>query len=308
MTAAEMAPTFTLTPETRASTRRFLRRQFFHSPPLVTKADADLSGKTAIVTGGNSGVGLEAARHLLDLGSNVILAVRDVFKGQAAAEDLARGRILTSGTIEVWQLDLADYKSIVAFAERAKTLNQLDIVLLNAGVIKATETFNAMGYEESFQTNYLSTTLLLLLILPIVKDKRTPGSPGRIAVTSSDWAAWAKYDASQSGPTLPRFKVKSAKWDGMNEYGIGKLFNHLFVAELVKRVSSSEVIITHPDPGTNRSGLGREASGVARIGFFFIKTLLARDATVGSRGLVHSVTTKDEEAHGQFFEDEKMQP
>jgi NAD(P)-dependent dehydrogenase (short-subunit alcohol dehydrogenase family) len=268
----------------------------------------DLTGKTVIVTGGNSGIGLEAARHFLNLGSKVILAVRDEAKGKAAAQDLTRGRELDPDYIQVWTLNMSDYESILAFAEKAKALDNLDIVVLNAAVIKATEAFGPIGYEESFQTNYLSTTLLLLLFIPIVKEKRTSGGPGRISITSSDWASWATYNGSGSEPILPQFKKSRQPWDGMNTYGIGKLFNQLFVSELVKHLSPSAIIITHPDPGMNKSSLGREASGIVLLILKISSALLAREPSVGSRTLVHSVTTVGEAGQGQYVEDDKIEP
>ncbi|KAK0389599.1 hypothetical protein NLU13_3174 [Sarocladium strictum] len=301
-------PVFTLRPEARASKCHFLKRHLFHTPPAITIADADLTGKTAIITGGNSGLGLETARHLLDLGGRVILAVRDEAKGQAAVDNLVHGRQLAPDMIQVWPLDMSNYQSILAFAEKAKSLCTLDIVILNAAVIKAAEQFGSSGYEESFQTNYLSTALVLLLLLPIVKEKRSSGSTGRFAITSSDWASWAKFDGGGPGAILPQFKKPRQPWDGMNTYGIGKLFNQLFVWELVKRVSSSDVVITHPDPGMNNSNLGRGASGITLLVLKIATALLARDPSVGSRTLVHSVTTLGATAQGHCVEDENIEP
>ena len=79
-----MASTFTISPEKRTSVLQFFRRQFFVEAPPLTRRDVDLSGQTAILTGSNSGLGLETARQLLDLGCNVILAVRNTKKGEAA--------------------------------------------------------------------------------------------------------------------------------------------------------------------------------------------------------------------------------
>lgn len=94
---------FDITPEKEASKLQFLRRQFFGAPPEVSRHDVDLSGKTAIITGDNSGIGLECARQLLDVGlSKLIVAVRDEVKGDAARKTLAAAKALElNQTIDV---------------------------------------------------------------------------------------------------------------------------------------------------------------------------------------------------------------
>jgi NAD(P)-dependent dehydrogenase (short-subunit alcohol dehydrogenase family) len=186
-----MSPAFDISAEKEASISQYLYRQFFVIPPAVSRRDVDLSGKTAIVTGSNIGLGLECARQLLDLGlSKLILAVRDEAKGEAARTNLSTGRSLEAGAIEVWKLDLSAYDSVTKFAERASSLERLDIAVLNAGVYKVNMTFNAAtGYEEDVQVNYLSAALLTILLLPVLKAKKSGTAPGRLTIISSDTAA-----------------------------------------------------------------------------------------------------------------------
>jgi short chain dehydrogenase len=141
-------------------------RQFFIAPALPH--DVNFTGKTAIVTGSNNGIGLECARQLLDLGlGKLIIAVRDESKGQAARTNLSSCRYLEDGAIEVWKLDMLSYDSITAFAERTKTLKRLDIVVLNAGIMKQIyELAPSTSHEETIQVNFLSTALLAILLLP----------------------------------------------------------------------------------------------------------------------------------------------
>jgi NADP-dependent 3-hydroxy acid dehydrogenase YdfG len=148
--------TFDISPEKRAGFPHFLYRQLFITPPPVTKDEADLTGKTAIVTGAKGGLGLETARQLLDLGSRVVLAVRDVSKGENARNQLLIRGDTAFDAVLVWKLDLADCKSIVAFTEKVKELKSLDIAVLNAGLNKISEDFCFTGYEElSKSTIYL---------------------------------------------------------------------------------------------------------------------------------------------------------
>ncbi|KAK5629538.1 hypothetical protein RRF57_005253 [Xylaria bambusicola] len=170
----------------------------------TSSAGDDLVGKTAIVTGSSSGIGLECARQLLARGlSKLILAVRDEKKGAIARDDLASGWDLKPGAIEVWHLDYSSYDSITSFADRAKVLETLDIVVLNAGIYRIPRVILPTGHEEDIQVNYLSTALLTILLLPILDVKKHPGTkPGRLTVVSSSVAAWSRFKLPQDGRPL----------------------------------------------------------------------------------------------------------
>lgn len=109
----------------------FLYNQFTIVPSIPT---TDCTGKTVIVTGANVGLGLEAARHFVSLNcEKLILACRSTAKGEAARQDIesTTGR---KGVVDVWQLDLESYDSVKAFAEQAKSLKRIDVLLENAGI------------------------------------------------------------------------------------------------------------------------------------------------------------------------------
>lgn len=180
---------------------RFFYLQCFYKPRGVQ--GVDLAGRTAVVTGANSGVGFETCRQLLDLGlSKLILAVRNEEKGKEAASKLLHGRDLTPETIEVWLLDQSSYDSVVAFSERARTLERLDFINLNAGTALGKRVFNdTTGHDEIIQVNYLSTALLAILLLQVLKDK--PSSwPAKITFTSSDLPAFTKFQERTASPLL----------------------------------------------------------------------------------------------------------
>lgn len=127
---------------------KFLYSQFFVTPPVPSK---DLTGKTLIVTGSNTGLGKEAARHYVRLNAEkVIIACRSVDKGEAAKKDIeaTTGR---SGVIEVWQLDLSSYQSVKQFAARAKSLRRLDSIVENAGISTADYKFTEGNESTSMQ-------------------------------------------------------------------------------------------------------------------------------------------------------------
>ncbi|KAI1771737.1 hypothetical protein F4818DRAFT_428903 [Hypoxylon cercidicola] len=307
--ALKMTTSFDISPEKRATKGSWIYRQLFVTPPPVTRRDADLSGKTAIVTGASGGIGLETARLLLDLGCKVILAVRSESKGQKARQILSAGRDLPDGFIQVWKLDLSVYDSIIAFADRCKTLERLDIAILNAGIYKMAEEFTSSGYEEGIQINYLANVLLALLLLPVIKEKTAGKDPGHINIVSSDTGAWSRFDERTTDPLLSAFKRPMPVWDSGDRYGTAKLLQQLFVAELSKRVSPSVVTVSTSNPGLcGGSDLARETSGLFRFIYKVQLFLLSRPPAVGARTLVHSVTTLGNQAHGQYIEDAKIQP
>lgn len=162
--------------------------EFFYSQLFVTPPDpvADLTGQVIIVTGSNVGLGLEAARHLVRLkAGKVILAVRNVEKGETARRSIEQSTQRT-GVVEVWPLDLSSYASVEKFAERAKALPRLDVLLENAGI--ATDDFMLCEDNESTITvNVVSTFLLALLLLPKLRETAVTFSVlPRLVIVSSD--------------------------------------------------------------------------------------------------------------------------
>jgi len=121
------------------------------------------------VTGGNTGLGKEAARHFVRLSAaKVILGCRDVKKGEAAKADIENTTQIKD-IVVVWQLDMASYDSVRDFRRKVADLERLDAVVLNAGV--ATPHFKLIeGFESTILVNVISTFLLALLILPVLRE------------------------------------------------------------------------------------------------------------------------------------------
>ncbi|KAG9231665.1 hypothetical protein BJ875DRAFT_382479 [Amylocarpus encephaloides] len=297
-----------LASEKRTTFRAFLYRQLFVTPALPH--DVDLTGKTAVVTGSNTGIGLECARQLLDLGlGKLIIAVRDEAKGQAARSLLLSGRRLEDGAIEVWKLDMASYDSVVAFAERAKSLERLDIVVLNAAIMRVTHALVAStSHEETLQVNVLSTALLTILLLPIFKAQKS-STPGRIVWVQSDITSWTKFKEKDSIPLFTALD-KPDNFNFPDRYATSKLLGQLFVTELTRLIPYSVAIITMPSPGlcygTSLGALPKKTIGEA-IGNF-VKRILGRSSSIGARVITDGAINHDPEGHGQFIEDCKIQP
>ncbi|PYH46715.1 NAD(P)-binding protein [Aspergillus saccharolyticus JOP 1030-1] len=312
-----MAVTFDITPECEASKLHFLYRQFFLAAPVVSRKEVDLTGQVAIVTGATVGLGLETARQLLDLNCQVILAVRDLGRGEQARRNLLQGRSPTEATeqVSVWALDLDSYESIQGFAARTQTLPHLDIAVLNAGVYKVDEQFHATThFEEGVQINYLANVLLLTLLLPVLYAKRrAPDRPGRLVLVNSDTAAWSVFREGRGGrgPLLPAFqRPMQPAWNMQERYGVSKLLGQFFLVELTKRVAASAVTVTSANCGMcYGSSIGRD--GVGRLeGYVWavVSRILGRSCAVGARTFVHAATRFGPEIHGQYLEDARLRP
>ena len=146
-----------------------LHTQLVFTPPTPTTS---FSHKTIIITGANVGLGKEAAKHFVRLGAEkVICAVRSLPKGKAAKTEI-EAQTQRTGVVDIYELDLASYASIQNFGAKVAQLPRVDVVVLNAGV--ATEEFEMFEDNESTITvNVMSTTLLALLMLPILRTSAT---------------------------------------------------------------------------------------------------------------------------------------
>ncbi|KAF5602431.1 short-chain dehydrogenase [Fusarium subglutinans] len=303
-----MAHTFDISPEKRASRINFIWRQLFVTPPPVSSDELNLAGRTALVTGATGGIGLEITRQLLGLGCKVIMGVRDERRGESVRQNLIQEGNLDDDMAQVWKLDLSSYQSIIAFAANAKSLDSLNIAILNAGIYKVSEAFSSTGYEEGIQINYLSNILLLISLLPIIKKNAPAGETGHICLVSSDTAAWAKFKERTSATLLTAFKKPMKTWDMGERYGTTKLLGQLFLTALSKRVSSVTLSCANPGLCGGSSDLAREATGILRLAHKMQCLVLSRTCAVGARTIVHSVTTLHRHAHGHYVEGDKIQP
>jgi len=287
----------------------FLKTQFCAKPQLPPST-LDLSGKVAIVTGANSGLGFHCCRHLLKSKlSNLILAVRSIQKGEDAAKQLRLA--YSKANIEVWDLDMSSYDSIQAFARRVEQLSRLDIAILNAGLVKMEFTPNPRtGHEEMVQVNYLSTILLAILLLPTLKSNSLQGNPGRLTIVGSGTVHAVKFRNRNRNPLLAAFDdPKITPWDPIELYPSSKFLGLLFLIRLVDYVKADDVVVNVVDPGYCKGSLlHREATGVVGGIVSFSKTLTARSLEVGSSTYVDAAVLKGKESHGCFILDWQIRP
>ncbi|KAL2683004.1 hypothetical protein Neosp_007466 [[Neocosmospora] mangrovei] len=290
-----------------ASPLAFLSRQFIQNVPKIPST-VDLTGQTALITGSNVGLGFECARQLLALNlSHLIVAVRSQARGDAAAKRLQDE--FPHAKIEVSLVDMSSYKSIQAFAKRCESLPRLDIAILNAGLSRPKfERCEETKHEMTFQINYLSTALLALLLIPILKEKRTTSSPGRLALVGSDMSYWAKWEETEK--TVFSVLDDASKFETMTAYKLSKLFLLMFVDKLARLVPAEEVIINFPNPGACRgTEFGADGrSKLAGIMFKIVSHIIARPTATGARSYVDAVTVKGVESHGGFVGEGRVKP
>ncbi|PHH84790.1 hypothetical protein CDD83_1396 [Cordyceps sp. RAO-2017] len=307
-----MAPEFDITPEKQSSFLHFWREQIFFKPAEVR--DVSLLGKTAIVTGSNSGIGYQVCLQLLDLGlSKLIIAVRSEEKGKDAAARLSVGRPLAKDTIEVWLLDQSSYESVASFAQRAQSLERLDIVNLNIGIGPTERRFNKnTGHDEVIQVNYLSTALLAILLLPVVKEKRVnQPQPSRITFTSSEVAGWTKFkERTTTEPLLSTFDRKEGKVSMTDRMFVSKLLGQFFLARLAAEVPPSIALINGASPAAvYDSEFGRDFDKTfIGAAYKMLLRCLANSSAVGARMMTDAIVNHGEETHGKFLSFQKVVP
>ncbi|KAL4924094.1 uncharacterized protein BDV17DRAFT_301290 [Aspergillus undulatus] len=259
----------------------------------------DLSGQTAIITGGYTGLGYECAAILLSQKlSHLIITVRNQTKGNGAASKLQDQ--YPNAKIECWFLDMLDYDSIQAFANQCNELSRIDMVVLNAGVVVGKFKPNEnTKHEETFSVNYLSTALLSLLLLPVLRTKRPPhNQPSRLTIVGSGLALAASFPERKASVLFSAFDDEKY-FNYMERYSTTKLLLLLFVSKLAEYVDADDVIINVSDPGyVDNPGLDRDLSGPMRVLMAAVRRLMAKSLKSGAWAYVDAVTVKGKSSHG----------
>jgi NAD(P)-dependent dehydrogenase (short-subunit alcohol dehydrogenase family) len=195
----------------------------------------DLSGRNAIVTGATSGIGVETARALAEAGAAVTLAVRDLARGRAVADEIGHGAA-------VLPLDLSDLQSVRACAA-AWGDRPLSILVNNAAIMANPLTYTAAGHESQFGTNHLGHFLLANLLLANLKAGR-----GRVVSLSS-------IGHIRSPVVFEDIHFRQRAYDPWLGYGQAKSANALFAVELTRRHAADGVFANAVMPGGIMTGL-----------------------------------------------------
>ncbi|MGB3685158.1 MAG: oxidoreductase [Ornithinimicrobium sp.] len=207
----------------------------------------DLSGRTAVVTGGNGGLGLSTAQQLLAHGADVILSSRDVERGETAVKGTGR----TRGQATVLRLDLADLTSVHEFAEEvARVVSGLDLLVNNAGIMMTPPRLTADGFESQVGTNHLGHFALTGLLLPLLRD----GAHSRVVSVSS----LAHRSGDITVDNVDQIHELDDNYTPTLAYGRSKMANLLFTYELHRRLARHgiPVMAVAAHPGISSTNLG----------------------------------------------------
>ena len=283
----------------------FFENQFRTKIELPTKAKyPDVNGKCVVITGSNSGIGFEAAKHFLRLGlSHLVMGVRSMDKGNAAASKLRA--LSTKAKIDVWQLDMESYESIRTFVQKCNdSLPRIDVVILNAGGSPFNfEISAATGHEKANQVNHLSTAYMAIQLLPVLRSKAKQKQPPRIIIVSSITSHLCKFPTRDRRPLLPSFDDhKAIPMDASERYGASKMLNQLFIVKLADQVNPADVTIALVEPGLVKgTSLSRDLTGMIAVAAKIFFGIAGRTPEVGAATYVDAALNHGAEVHGSYI-------
>ncbi|MEP1145292.1 MAG: oxidoreductase [Henriciella sp.] len=189
----------------------------------------DLSGKTFLITGGNSGIGFQAAKHLGGAGGDIVIASRNPEKAARAVEEL---KPQVQGNVDQVTLNLADLSSVRAAAEETRSkVEKIDALINNAGIMQTPPQKTADGFEMQLGTNHLGHFLLNGLLFDLVEN-----ASGRIVTVSSI--------AHKYGRMYLDDLMMTENYSPTYAYGQSKLANMLYAVELDRKLKSSGSKVT----------------------------------------------------------------
>ena len=250
------------------------------------------TGKLAIVTGANSGIGWHTALELARAGSHLILTARTEQKGRNAVERIKRE--LPNAVVRFEILDLASLKSVRAFARKVGTESRIDLLVNNAGVMRIpSRELTEDGFERQFGTNFLGPFALTMLLMPLIARSKSP----RVTTVSSGAATMG----------LKRIRFEDLQWAKgyapWNAYCQSKLADLLFTVELGRRSAAAGVPIlsnaAHPGfamTNLQTSGPGREMNAFEKL----FASVMSQDALAGSLPTLRAAT-ENETSSGSYY-------
>lgn len=252
-------------------------------------AGLDLSGKTYLVTGCNSGLGSETMRVLKLRGARVLGAARSQAKADAACGALTQG----PGSAEGVPCELSEPASVRACVEavKAKT-DSLDGIICNAGIMALPERQQAHGVELQLMTNHVGHFILVTGLLDLLSDT------ARVVMVSST----AHHMAPPAGINLDDFAAEKS-YDGWKHYGQSKLANLLFARHLAKRFEGTGKTANAVHPGVIQTNLGRHMNIVMRLGMSVVGPLGFKSIPQGASTQLYVATHPSVKQNGAYFFD-----
>jgi NAD(P)-dependent dehydrogenase (short-subunit alcohol dehydrogenase family) len=248
----------------------------------------DQTGRTAVITGANTGLGYETAAALAAKGANVVLAVRNLEKGKGAADLISRRT--PGASVALQELDLTSLESVRAAADELRSKHDtIDLLINNAGVMMTPKSTTKDGFELQFGTNHLGHFAFTGLLLD-----RVLAAPGSRVVTVSS--------------TAHRF-VRGIRFDDLQwerdygrarAYGQSKLANLMFTYELQRRLQGMNTIAAAAHPGGANTELARNIPAPIRIVADVVAPLLSQSAEMGALPTLRAATDPGV-IGGQYF-------
>ncbi len=251
-------------------------------------ADVDLSGRTAFVTGVNSGIGLETMRVLASKGAHVIGTARTLDKAQRATRDV-------DGSVQGLACELEDLESIGNCARAVEaTGRSLDIVVANAGIMALPQRELVRGVEKQFATNHLGHFLLINLL----KSQIEAAADARVVIVSSE----AHRQAPSAGIEFDDLGAQR-KYSAWRAYGQSKLANILFASALAQRLENGATA-NSLHPGVIRTNLGRHMNPVLGFGLGLLMRRMSKSVEQGAAtSCLVAVRPELAGVTGQYFSD-----
>lgn len=301
-------------------------------------------GQTVLITGSNTGIGLATARQVVTLGaSKLIMGVRTLAKGEAAKQDICTSTGTSPEAIEVWQVDLESFQSVKNFATRAERFindgGRLDVAIMNAGLATGKFSQTVDGWEKTVQVNCLSTALLSLRLLPLLRRQstqtqdqnssgtattttphvRTPRTPPHLVIVASDIHMMAKFPERYAPNILEALNDKT-HWESsqaaggpVERYAVSKLLDVYITIELAKIVSdwdksdgshsTPSVIVNSVTPGFTKSDLLTREQ--APLYFRLFQALTGKSNEEGGKAIVDAAY-KGSDTHGKWLENQAI--
>jgi len=215
------------------------------------KSDARMDGKVCLVTGANSGVGLEAAKHLARGGAHVVLMCRNPERAEAAKAQLKE---LAQGPVDVVLVDMARLDDVRrAAAELLERYPKIHVLVNNAGLHSTGRTLTDDGHETVFAVNHLSSFLLTRLLL----DRMKESAPARIIQVNSQGHRFNGLDVDD-------LDWQKRHYTGLRGYGASKTAQLMTVWDLAEQLEGSGVTINAMHPGSVHSNIGQNNGGLYR--------------------------------------------
>lgn len=254
---------------------------------------SDLSGKTALVTGASSGIGLEASVKLAARGARVLMVARDPARGEAARAEVVRRS--GSAQVELLLCDFASQKATRALADQVRErVERIDILINNAGSVSPKRQLTEDGIEQTFAVNHLGYFLLTNLLLDLV----VAGAPARVVNVSSIGHRQGTLDFDDIG--------FERGYGIMKAYSRSKLANVLFTTELARRLDGKGVTVNALHPGAVATHIWSHAPAIARPVLAVAKLFMISPEEGGDRIIYLATSPEVDGKSGGYYEKNRL--